>query len=127
MIFPDLEGKLDGLAVRVPLLNSSITDCCFEVDTATSAEEVNALLRQASSGGLEGILGYEERPLVSVDFAGDPRSGVVDGPSTRVIDGTQVKVLAFYDNEWGYANRMVDIVKLVASRRSPESLTGKSR
>jgi glyceraldehyde 3-phosphate dehydrogenase len=118
MIFPDLEGKLDGLAVRVPLLNSSITDCCFEVETRTSAEEVNRMLEDASRDELAGILGYEDRPLVSVDFAGDPRSGVVDGPSTRVINATQVKVLAFYDNEWGYANRMVDIVKLVASQRS---------
>ncbi|MCB0869428.1 MAG: ArsJ-associated glyceraldehyde-3-phosphate dehydrogenase [Solirubrobacterales bacterium] len=114
MIFPDLVGRLDGLAVRVPLLNSSITDCCFEVDRSTSVEEVNGLLRDAARNELEGILGFETRPLVSVDFKGDPRSGIVDGTSTRVIDETQVKILAFYDNEWGYANRMIDIARMIA-------------
>ena len=114
MIFPDLAGRLDGLAVRVPLLNSSITDCCFEVDRATTVEEVNDLLETAAGSELEGILGFETRPLVSVDFKGDPRSGIVDGTSTRVIDGTQVKILAFYDNEWGYANRMIDIARMIA-------------
>jgi glyceraldehyde 3-phosphate dehydrogenase len=114
MIFPDLLGRLDGLAVRVPLLNSSITDCCFEVDRATTVEEVNDLLQTAADDELEGILGFEARPLVSVDFKGDPRSGIVDGTSTRVINETQVKVLAFYDNEWGYANRMIDIAKMIA-------------
>ena len=114
MIFPELKGRLDGLAVRVPLLNSSITDCCFEVEQATTAEQVNDLLRSASVGELEGILGFESRPLVSVDFKGDPRSGVVDATSTRVINETQVKILAFYDNEWGYANRMIDIAEMIA-------------
>ena len=114
MIFPDLVGRLDGLAVRVPLLNSSITDCCFEVDRATSVEEINDLLRTAASEELGGILGFETRPLVSVDFKGDPRSGIVGGTSTRVIDQTQVKILAFYDNEWGYANRMIDIARMIA-------------
>lgn len=119
MIFPELTGRLDGLAVRVPLLNSSITDCCFEVERPTSIEEVNALLEEASREALAGILGYEARPLVSVDFKGDPRSGIVDATSTRVIDQTQVKILAFYDNEWGYANRMIDIAKLIASSPTP--------
>lgn len=113
IIFPELAGRLDGLAVRVPSLNSSITDCCFEVERPTSVEEVNDLLEDASRESLAGILGYETRPLVSVDFRGDPRSGVVDASSTRVIDGTQVKILAFYDNEWGYANRLIDIAKMV--------------
>jgi glyceraldehyde 3-phosphate dehydrogenase len=113
-IFPELDGRLDGLAVRVPLLNSSITDCCFEVEEPTTKERVNDLLRSASEGELEGILGFESRPLVSVDFKGDPRSGIVDATSTRVINGTQVKILAFYDNEWGYANRMVDIAEMIA-------------
>lgn len=118
MIFPDLDGRLDGLAVRVPLLNSSITDCCFEVERPTSVGEVNGLLEEASDNELEGILGFETRPLVSVDFKGDPRSGVIDATSTRVIDETQVKILAFYDNEWGYANRMIDIIKMVAQARA---------
>ena len=115
LIFPELQGRLDGLAVRVPLLNASLTDCVFEVERPTSVEEVNALLRAAADGPLDGILGYEERPLVSVDFRGDPRSGVVDAPSTMVTDGTQVKVLAWYDNEWGYANRLVELARTVAA------------
>jgi len=115
VIFPELDGKLDGLAVRVPLLNASLTDCVFEVSRATTVEEVNQLLCDAANGRLEGILGYEERPLVSVDYRTDPRSGVVDALSTRVTDQTQVKVLAWYDNEWGYANRLVELVRSVAS------------
>jgi glyceraldehyde 3-phosphate dehydrogenase len=114
LIFPELEGKLDGLAVRVPLLNASLTDCVFEVGRATSVEEVNGLLEAASIGSLAGILGYERRPLVSVDFKDDPRSAIVDGPSTMVTDGTQVKILAWYDNEWGYANRLVELARTVA-------------
>lgn len=116
MIFPDLQGRLDGLAVRVPLLNSSITDCCFEVERAITVGEVNDLLSAASADDLAGILGFESRPLVSVDFRGDPRSGIVDGTSTRVINETQVKILAFYDNEWGYANRMIDITKMIGGK-----------
>lgn len=115
MILPELQGRLDGLAVRVPLLNASLTDCVFEVERATTVEEVNGLLRAASEGPLEGILGYETRPLVSIDFKDDPRSGIIDAPSTLVTNDTQVKVLAWYDNEWGYANRMVDLVRIVAS------------
>jgi glyceraldehyde 3-phosphate dehydrogenase len=114
LIFPELEGKLDGLAVRVPLLNASLTDCVFEVARPTTVEEVNALLRSASDGPLHGILGYEERPLVSVDYKDDPRSGIVDALSTMVTDRTQVKVLAWYDNEWGYANRLVELARKVA-------------
>ena len=109
LIFPELQGKLDGLAVRVPLLNASLTDAVFEVARPTTIDEVNALLKAAADGPLAGILGYEARPLVSVDFVNDPRSGIVDALSTRVTDGTQVKVLAWYDNEWGYANRMVEL------------------
>ncbi|MGK2954073.1 MAG: ArsJ-associated glyceraldehyde-3-phosphate dehydrogenase [Solirubrobacterales bacterium] len=114
MIFPELEGRLDGLAVRVPMLNSSLTDCVFEVDRPTDADEVNALLKSAAGGELEGILGYEERPLVSVDFRDDPRSGIIDALSTRVTNQTQVKILAWYDNEWGYANRLVDLITMIA-------------
>ncbi len=121
LIFPELQGRLDGLAVRVPLLNASLTDCVFEVERPTTIDEVNGLLRAAADGPLAGILGYEERPLVSVDYRDDPRSAIVDAPSTLVTDGTQVKVLAWYDNEWGYANRLVELAAIVASTlpRSP--------
>jgi glyceraldehyde 3-phosphate dehydrogenase len=113
LIFPELEGRLNGLAVRVPLLNASLTDCVFEVARATTIEEVNGILRAAADGPLAGILGYEERPLVSVDYRDDPRSSIVDALSTMVVNGTQVKVLAWYDNEWGYANRLVELAALV--------------
>jgi glyceraldehyde 3-phosphate dehydrogenase len=113
-IFPELAGRLDGLAVRVPLLNASLTDCVFEVERETSVAEMNGLLREAAEGPLQGILGYEERPLVSMDYKDDPRSSIVDALSTMVIDGTQVKVLAWYDNEVGYANRMMELARKVA-------------
>jgi len=113
-IFPELCGKLNGLAVRVPLLNASLTDFVFEAARETSVEEVNGLLKAAAEGPLAGILGYEERPLVSADYTNDPQSSVVDAPSTLVVDGTQVKVLAWYDNEWGYVNRMMELARKVA-------------
>ena len=115
-IFPQLVGKLDGLAVRVPLLNASLTDCVFEVARPVTVDDVNGWMSIASQGSLNGILGYEERPLVSVDYRTDPRSAIVDALSTRVINGTQVKILAWYDNEWGYANRLVELASLVASQ-----------
>lgn len=115
LIFPELEGKLDGLAVRVPLLNASLTDCVFEVARPTTVEEVNELLRSAAEGPLAGILGYEERPLVSVDYKDDARSGVVDALSTMVTNETQVKVYAWYDNEWGYANRLAELTRALAT------------
>lgn len=115
-IFPQLVGKLDGLAVRVPLLNASLTDCVFEVARPVTVGDVNGWMSIASQGSLNGILGYEERPLVSVDYRTDPRSAIVDALSTRVINGTQVKILAWYDNEWGYANRLVELASLVASQ-----------
>jgi glyceraldehyde 3-phosphate dehydrogenase len=114
LIFPELEGRLNGLAVRVPMLNASLTDCVFEVTRPTSIEEINGLLGDAADGPLAGILGYEERPLVSVDYRDDPRSGIVDALSTMVTDDTQVKILAWYDNEWGYANRLVELTRTVA-------------
>ncbi|NHC34532.1 ArsJ-associated glyceraldehyde-3-phosphate dehydrogenase [Scytonema millei] len=114
LIYPELQGKLNGLAVRVPLLNASLTDCVFEVARPTTVEEINGLLKTAAEGELKGILGYEERPLVSVDYKDDPRSAVVDALSTMVVDETQVKVLAWYDNEWGYANRMVELARKIA-------------
>ncbi len=109
-IFPELKGRLDGIAVRVPLTNASLTDCVFEVESATDRDQVNALLREAAEGELKGILGYEERPLVSIDYRTDPRSSIVDALSTRVINGTQVKIYAWYDNEWGYANRTAELM-----------------
>jgi len=115
LIFPELQGKLDGLAVRVPLLNASLTDCVFDVGRSTTEEEVNELLSTAADGPLKGILGFESRPLVSVDFKDDPRSAVIDGPSTMVVDGTQVKILAWYENEWGYVNRLVELVRQVVT------------
>ena len=117
LIYPELAGRLNGHAVRVPLLNASLTDCVFEVARPTSAEEVNALFRAAADGLLAGILGFETRPLVSSDFTNDRRSAIIDGPSTMVVNGTQVKVYAWYDNEWGYACRLADIVRLVAGSR----------
>ncbi|MCF6282239.1 MAG: ArsJ-associated glyceraldehyde-3-phosphate dehydrogenase [Candidatus Polarisedimenticolaceae bacterium] len=113
-IFPELSGKLNGMAIRVPLLNASLTDFVFEAARPVTAEEVNAYFREAAEGALKGILGYEERPLVSVDYRGDARSTIIDAPSTMVIDGSQVKIYAWYDNEWGYANRMMDLVHKVA-------------
>ncbi len=118
LIYPELEGKLNGLAIRVPLLNASLTDCVFEVARSTSKQEVNDFFRAAAEGPLRGILGFEERPLVSADFLNDPRSSIVDGPSTMVVDGTQVKVLAWYDNEWGYVNRMAELTAKVAASLS---------
>ncbi|MFO1450171.1 MAG: ArsJ-associated glyceraldehyde-3-phosphate dehydrogenase [Opitutaceae bacterium] len=116
LIYPELLGKLNGHAVRVPLLNASLTDCVFQVKRPTTRDEVNQLLRDASrSGPLAGILGYEERPLVSIDYRGDPRSSIIDAPSTMVTDGTLVKLYAWYDNEWGYANRMVELARKVAA------------
>ena len=113
-IFPELRGKLNGHAVRIPLANASLTDCVFEVERATTAEEVNALFKAAAAeGSLKDILGYEERPLVSIDYRTDPRSSIIDALSTMVINGTQVKIYAWYDNEWGYANRTVELARLV--------------
>jgi glyceraldehyde 3-phosphate dehydrogenase len=114
LIYPELAGKLTGLAVRVPLLNASLTDCVFEVERATTVEEVNGLLDAAAAGPLKGILGYETRPLVSVDFKGDTRSAIVDALSTIVVNGTCVKIFAWYDNEIGYVHRMLELAELVA-------------
>lgn len=115
MIYPELSGKLNGHAVRVPLLNASLTDCVFELKRPVTVDEVNQMFRDAADGALKGILGFEERPLVSTDYVNDARSSIIDGPSTMVVDGTQLKVLAWYDNEWGYVNRMVDLAAKVAA------------
>lgn len=112
-IFPELKGKLNGHAIRVPLANASITDCAFEMERGTSVAEVNQLLESASENELKGILGFEQRPLVSIDYRTDPRSSVVDALSTMVIDDTQVKLYLWYDNEWGYANRAAELAIMV--------------
>ena len=109
LIYPELKGKLNGHAVRAPVLNASLTDCVFELKRETTAEEVNQLFAAAARGPLAGILGYEQRPLVSADYARDTRSSIVDALSTMVTDGTMLKVYAWYDNEMGYACRMVDL------------------
>jgi glyceraldehyde 3-phosphate dehydrogenase len=115
LIYPELKGRLNGVAVRVPLLNASITDAVFEVETPTTVTEVNALFKHASDTVLKGILGYEELPLVSIDYRGDTRSAIVDASSTMVVDGTQVKVLAWYDNETGYVHRMLELAQKIAA------------
>jgi len=114
-IFPELEGKLNGHAVRVPLTNASLTDFVFEASRPVATEELNRYFKQASEDELRGILGYEERPLVSVDYVNDPRSSIIDAQSTMVINDTQVKIYAWYDNEWGYVNRMMELAAKVAS------------
>jgi glyceraldehyde 3-phosphate dehydrogenase len=119
LIYPELTGKLNGIAVRVPLLNASLTDCVFTMSRDITVEEVNALLRDAANGELSGILGFEDRPLVSADYTNDTRSGIVDGPSTMVIDGRMVKVLVWYDNEYGYVHRMAELVAKVGTSVRP--------
>ncbi|HUF99938.1 MAG TPA: ArsJ-associated glyceraldehyde-3-phosphate dehydrogenase [Ilumatobacter sp.] len=114
LIYPELQGKLNGIAVRVPLLNASLTDCVFTMSRDVTVDEVNGLLRDAAEGELKGILGFEMRPLVSADYTNDTRSGIVDGPSTMVIDGRMVKVLVWYDNEYGYVHRMAELAAKVA-------------
>ncbi|WP_431282412.1 ArsJ-associated glyceraldehyde-3-phosphate dehydrogenase [Humitalea sp. 24SJ18S-53] len=109
LIYPELKGRLNGHAVRAPVLNASLTDCVFEMRRETSAEEVNALFAAAAAGPLAGILGCETRPLVSADYARDTRSAIIDAPSTMVTDGTMLKIYAWYDNEMAYACRMVDL------------------
>lgn len=115
MIYPELKDLLNGVAVRVPMLNSSLTDCVFELRNQTTVEEVNRTLKEASEGPLKGILGVEDRPLVSADYVNDPRSGIVDLQSTMMVNHTQLKLLVWYDNEWGYANRMMELTRKVAS------------
>ena len=116
LIYPELKGRLNGHAVRVPVLNASLTDCVFELERPTSADEVNELFRKAAAGPLAGILGFEALPLVSADYNNDTRSAIVDGPSTMVTDSTLLKIYAWYDNEVGYACRMVDLANIVIER-----------
>ena len=116
-IFPELRGRLNGHAIRVPLANASITDCVFELERKVTTEEVNAALKQAAGTSLLGILGYEERPLVSVDYKTDSRSSIVDALSTMVVNNTQLKLYLWYDNEWGYANRLVELAAFTGTQR----------
>ena len=115
-VYPELKGKMNGLAIRVPLLNASITDCVFEVERPVTREEVNKALSDAASGELKGILGFSTEPLVSTDSVNDERSSIVDALSTMVIDGTMVKIYAWYDNEYGYSKRMAELVSMVAEK-----------
>ena len=117
LIVPELKGRLDSIAVRAPVLNASLTDCSFQMRRPTTVDEVNGALCAAADGPLAGVLGFETRPLVSSDFVRDPRSGVVDAGCTRVVDGTMVKVMAWYDNEWGYANRLADLARCILAAR----------
>jgi glyceraldehyde 3-phosphate dehydrogenase len=116
LVLPELKGKLDGIAMRVPTADVSVVDLVSEVERETTAEQVNEAFRKAAAGPLKGILRVSDEPLVSIDFRGDPYSSIVDGANTKVLGGTLVKVLSWYDNEWGYAQRCVDMARLVASR-----------
>jgi glyceraldehyde 3-phosphate dehydrogenase len=116
LVLPELKGKLNGFSLRIPTPNVSITDLVVEVENPTTVEEVNAALKAASENELKGILGYSDKPLVSRDYNGDPRSSIIDALSTMVVDGSLVKVISWYDNEWGYSNRVVDLVALIAKK-----------
>lgn len=116
-IFPELKGRLNGHAVRVPLANASLTDCVFELHNSVTVEQVNQALENAAKGELQGVLGYESRPLVSIDYKSDPRSSVIDALSTMVINDTQLKLYVWYDNEWGYVNRTAELVRLVGTAK----------
>jgi len=116
LVIPDLKGKLDGFAMRVPTPNVSVVDLVVFVEKATTVEQVNAAMKQAADGPMKGILGYSEGPLVSADFRGDERSSIVDAPLTRVIAGNCVKVISWYDNEWGYSCRVRDLIKFITAK-----------
>ncbi|MGB9679902.1 MAG: type I glyceraldehyde-3-phosphate dehydrogenase [Thermoanaerobacteraceae bacterium] len=116
LVIPDLKGKLNGFSLRVPTPDVSIVDLVAEVETPVTVEEVNAALKEAAEGELKGILGYSEEPLVSMDYKGDPRSSIVDAQLTMVIEGTLVKAVSWYDNEWGYSNRVVDLAEYIANK-----------
>jgi glyceraldehyde 3-phosphate dehydrogenase len=113
LVIPAVKGKIDGMALRVPTPNVSIVDLVATVERATTVDEVNAAMKVASEGAMAGILGYEVTPLVSIDYVGDPRSSIVDALSTAVVDGTLVKVISWYDNEWGYSSRCVDLARRI--------------
>jgi glyceraldehyde 3-phosphate dehydrogenase len=115
-VLPEVAGHIDGISIRVPTADVSLVDLVAEVDQNTTEEEINAAFREAASGSLKGILSVSDEPLVSIDYTGNPHSSVVDSLSTAVMDGRMVKVLAWYDNEWGYSNRVIDLVSFVGER-----------
>ena len=117
LVMPELAGKLDGFAMRVPTINVSVVDLTFEAARETSVEEINTIMREASEGALAGVLAYNDKPLVSVDFNHDPASSTYEAPLTKVMQGTQVKVLSWYDNEWGFSNRMLDTTVALANAK----------
>lgn len=114
LVIPELKGKFDGISVRVPTPNVSLVDVVINVEKETSADEVNAALKTAANGAMKGILGFSEEPLVSIDYRGNPLSSIVDADNTKVIGGTTIKILSWYDNEWGYSCRVRDLVKYIA-------------
>ena len=114
LVLPDLKGKLNGFSMRVPTPDVSVVDLVAEIEKKATVEEINAALKEAAEGKMKGILGYSDEPLVSIDYLGNPLSSIVDGRSTMVIEGNLIKVLAWYDNEWGFSCRMIDLTKLVA-------------
>jgi glyceraldehyde 3-phosphate dehydrogenase len=116
LVIPEVAGKLDGISIRVPTPDVSLVDLTVDVERETTAEAVNQAFRQAADGALKGILHFSEEPLVSVDFTGHPASSIIDGPSTAVMGGSMVKVLSWYDNEWGYSERVVDLVRFIGDR-----------
>jgi glyceraldehyde 3-phosphate dehydrogenase len=116
LVIPELEGKFDGISVRVPTPNVSLVDVVMNLEKETSTEEVNQVLKNAANNELKGILAFEEQPLVSIDFRGNPNSSIVDAENTKVIGGTTVKILSWYDNEWGYSCRVRDLVKYIADK-----------
>jgi glyceraldehyde 3-phosphate dehydrogenase len=116
LVLPELKGKLNGFAMRVPTPTVSVVDLVAEIEKDATAEEINAAFKAAAEGPMKGILGYEEEPLVSIDYRQDPRSSIVDALSTMVMEGNMVKVVSWYDNEWGYSNRLVDLVNYIAAR-----------
>lgn len=116
LVLPELKGKLNGFAMRVPTPTVSVVDLVVELEKSVTVEEINAALKEAAEGPMKGILGYEDRPLVSIDFKGDPRSSIIDGLSTMVMEGNMAKIVSWYDNEWGYSNRIVDLVDYIASK-----------
>ena len=116
LVLPEVAGKLDGIAIRVPTSDVSVVDLVAEIDRDATGDQINEAFRKAAEGPMKGVLQVCEEPLVSVDFQGNPHSSIVDALNTKVLDGNLIKVLAWYDNEWGYANRVVDVVEMVASK-----------
>ena len=114
LVLPELKGKLNGFSMRVPTPDVSVVDLVAEIEKNTTVEEINAALKEAAEGKMKGFLAYSDEPLVSIDYLGNPHSSIVDGKSTMVIEGNLIKVLSWYDNEWGFSCRMIDLVKLVA-------------